>query len=91
LGGQILLIGGASGVPDKQRAHGTPPGLGPVGSRVAPTRASGSARLKQPGRLPSCGCKGGSPVHIGFGGLPRRASWQERGRILPNVLATLRT
>jgi prevent-host-death family protein len=47
LGGQILLIGGASGVPDKQRAHGTPPGLGPVGSRVAPTRASGSARLKQ--------------------------------------------
>ncbi|MGH3602040.1 MAG: hypothetical protein ACRDQH_17475, partial [Pseudonocardiaceae bacterium] len=25
LGGEVLLIGGASGVPDKQRAHGAPP------------------------------------------------------------------
>jgi hypothetical protein len=28
LGGEVLLIGGASGVPDKQRAHGAPPELG---------------------------------------------------------------
>ena len=26
LGGQVLLVGGASGVPDKQCAHGAPPG-----------------------------------------------------------------
>jgi antitoxin YefM len=47
LGGQILLIGGASGVPDKSLAHGAPPRLGPVGPQDAPTRASGNARLKQ--------------------------------------------
>jgi hypothetical protein len=28
LGGEVLLIGGASGVPDKQRAHGAPPEVG---------------------------------------------------------------
>jgi hypothetical protein len=28
LRGQVLLIGGASGVPDKQRAHGAPPSEG---------------------------------------------------------------
>ena len=35
LGGQVLLIGGASGVPDKQRAHGAPPKLGPAVPQVA--------------------------------------------------------
>jgi len=38
LSGQILLIGGASGIPDKQRAHGAPPELGPV----EPQEAGGS-------------------------------------------------
>jgi hypothetical protein len=88
LGGQILLIGGASGVPDKQRAHGAPPRLGPVGPRAAPTRASGSARLKQqvaPGRR----LQGRQPGEQRSRRAPRRASRQERGRVLPNVLATL--
>src|SRR3954454_20615003 len=38
LGSEVLLIGGASGVPDKQRAHGAPPG-------GWPDRASGGRRL----------------------------------------------
>src|SRR3954466_11149833 len=44
LGSEVLLIGAASGVPDKQRAHGAPPegwpdraaGRGPPGHRAAP-------------------------------------------------------
>lgn len=39
LGGEVLLIGGASGVPDKQCAHVAPPnGVGPA----APPDADGS-------------------------------------------------
>jgi len=34
LGGQVLLIGGASSVPDKQCAHGAPPELARRGRRM---------------------------------------------------------
>ena len=36
--GEILLIGGATGVPDKQRTHGAPPKVGP--GRAARTRTA---------------------------------------------------
>ena len=35
LGGEVLLIGGASGVPDKQCIHDAPPRVGPTGPRAA--------------------------------------------------------
>jgi hypothetical protein len=38
LSGEVLLVGGASGVPDKQRAHDAPPKLGPT----MPQNANGS-------------------------------------------------
>src|SRR3954452_10812481 len=46
LGGEVLLIGGASGVPDKQCAHGaTPRRLAQPHRTTRPARASGRARL----------------------------------------------
>jgi hypothetical protein len=44
LGGEVLLIGGASGVPDKQRAYGAPPELGSFG----PQDVAGSSIGQRP-------------------------------------------
>ena len=49
LGGEVLLIGGASGVPDKQRAHGAPPELGPA----VPQNAAASGIGQRPTPPPS--------------------------------------
>src|ERR1019366_492432 len=43
LGGQVLLIGGASGVPDESRRHGTPPTTWPA-RRNAPATGDGRGR-----------------------------------------------
>jgi len=52
LGSEVLLVGGASGVPDKQRAHRAPPekgsghaaGGGRLGHRAVPNSTSKSLR-----------------------------------------------
>src|SRR5690606_38298587 len=50
LRGEVLLIGGASGVPDKQCAHGAPPG-----SWARPCHRMWSARAPgQPGSTSNC-------------------------------------
>src|SRR4051794_21494439 len=48
LGSEVLLIGGASGVPDKQRAHGaSPERLARSCRRTRTTRASGGPDLQK--------------------------------------------
>ena len=68
LSGQVLLIGRASGIPDKQRAYDAPPQLGPFGPRDAAGSSIGQRPTPTARRPPTRGCKGGSPARNGIGG-----------------------
>jgi hypothetical protein len=47
LDGEVLFVGGASGVSDEKRRHGAPPGLGRHGAVFAPFTGNGDGRWIQ--------------------------------------------